>query len=270
MQLIIMNKVKTHPFGSSIEALVYPLLLLCVLWLIFWADHLFPFVDFYKLGVLPKTTEGLLGVLTMPLIHSKTEINHIINNSLPIAVLSSYLIFFYREIALKILVLSWLGTGFMVWLFAENHGGYHIGISGLIYALAGFLFVSGVLRKFLPLQAISLFIAFFYGSMIWGILPMDEKISWEGHLMGLLMGVLLAFVYRKKGPARPKFQYEIEKEMGIEPPDLEGIWLEKVRIEEERLMNLALEKQKLKELESSSTSSVAVNIIYHYEKKREN
>jgi membrane associated rhomboid family serine protease len=265
-----MNKVKTHPFGSSIEALVYPILLLCVLWLIFWADHLFPGIDFYKFGVLPKSVDGLLGILTMPLIHSKTEINHIVNNSLPIAILTAYLIFFYREIAFKVFLFSWLGTGLMVWVFAQNHGGYHIGISGLIYALAGFLFVSGVLRKFLPLQAISLFIAFFYGSMIWGILPMDEKISWEGHLMGLLIGVLLAYVYRNQGPTRPKFQYEIEKELGIEPPDLEGIWLEKVRIEEERLLLLELEKQRLKEQEGISSSIPQTKIIYHYEKKKEN
>jgi membrane associated rhomboid family serine protease len=55
-------------------------------------------------------------------------------------------------------------------------------MSGIVYALAGFLFVSGVLRNYLPLQAISLFVAFVYGSMIWGIFPTETHVSWEGHL----------------------------------------------------------------------------------------
>ena len=92
--------------------------------------------------------------------------------------------------------------------------------------MAGFLFTSGVIRKYLPLQAISLFVVFVYGSLIWGIFPMQPHVSWEGHLAGLISGVILAFVYRKLGPQSPKYMYEIEKEMGIEPIDYEQIWRE--------------------------------------------
>jgi uncharacterized membrane-anchored protein YhcB (DUF1043 family) len=74
----------------------------------------------------------------------------------------------------------------------------------------------------LPLQALSLFIIFLYGSMIWGVFPTQPRVSWQGHLSGLIVGVVLAFIYRKQGPQRPKYQYEIEKELGIEPPDFEG------------------------------------------------
>jgi hypothetical protein len=124
-------------------------------------------------------------------------------------------------------------------------------MSGIIYALAGFLFTSGVIRKFLPLQAISLFVAFMYGGMIWGILPMQEKISWEGHLMGLIIGIILAFHYKNMGPVSPKFQYEIEKDLGIEPPDLEGIYNEKVRIAREQLE----EQERIRQ---------GMVIVYHY------
>jgi len=89
-------------------------------------------------------------------------------------------------------------------------------MSGIVYGLAGFLFTSGVIRKYLPLQALSLFVIFLYGSMIWGVFPTPQPISWEGHLAGLLVGVFLAYWFRKKGPQRPKYQYEIEKELGIE------------------------------------------------------
>lgn len=245
-----MKKNKTHPFGTTIETIIYPGLLLIIMWLVFWAEHLFQ-IDLYKYGVLPRSVEGLKGIIFMPLIHSKTEISHILNNSVPTAFLLGALIYFYREIALKVFVLCWLLTGFLVWIYAQNKGAYHIGMSGVIYALAGFLFTSGVIRKFLPLQAISLFVAFIYGGMIWGIFPMEEKISWEGHLSGLVIGIVLANVYKKEGPLRPKYQYEIEKELGIEPIDLEEIWNENNRIAE-----------KIKEEQSAQKE--VTSIIYHF------
>lgn len=221
-------------FGSTVEALVYPLLLVAVMWIVFWADHLFPLIDFYKWGVLPKVVSSWKGIFLMPLIHSKTDVAHIVNNSFPIAVLLGALIYYYREIALRVFSLSWIFTGLGVWLFAENANSFHIGMSGVIYALAGFLFTSGVLRKYRPLQAISLFVAFVYGSLIWGIFPMEPHVSWQGHFMGLLTGVILAFIYKKQGPQSPKYLYEIEKELGIEPPDFEGELRERIRREEER------------------------------------
>jgi membrane associated rhomboid family serine protease len=244
------------PFGSPVEAFFYPALLLVAMWLVYWAEHLFLF-QFHTLGVLPRTIEGLKGIVLMPLIHSDREIQHILNNSVPIFILLAALIYFYRKIALRVFVISWIMTGFLVWIYAENKGAYHIGMSGVIYALAGFLFTSGVIRKYLPLQGISLFVVFVYGSLIWGIFPMQQSVSWEGHFMGLLIGVILAFVYRKEGPQRPKLQYEIEKELGIEPPDLEGIWLEKVR--------KAREEQERREAEEKEKND-PVRIIYHFRK----
>ena len=246
----MMNK---NQYGSTAEAIGYPILLLVVLWLVFWADHLFPSIDFYKYGVLPKESEGLKGIILMPLLHSKHEIQHIVNNSLPTVVLLGTIIYYYRTIALRVFVFSWLLTGFGVWALAQNTLSYHIGISGVIYAMVGFLFTSGIIRKHRPLQAISLFVAFIYGSMIWGIFPIKVHMSWEGHLMGLISGVSLAFLYRKLGPQPPKYLYEIEKEMGIEPPDLEGQWNERVRREEERLKELERQKEEAK-----------TTITYHY------
>ncbi|MCR9171771.1 MAG: rhomboid family intramembrane serine protease [bacterium] len=227
-------KSNRHPFGSTSEAIIYPVLLLALMWLAHWADHLFPLMKFYQYGVQPGEASSLTGILFMPLIHSKVGFEHIINNSVPIAILLGALIYYYRQVALRVFLISWVATGLGLWLFATNTNSYHIGMSGVIYALAGFLFVSGVLRKYLPLQAISLFVAFIYGSMIWGIFPTESHVSWEGHLSGLVTGVILAFIFRKLGPQAPKYQYEIEREMGIEPPDLEGQWRERIRLEKER------------------------------------
>jgi hypothetical protein len=59
-----------------------------------------------------------------------------------------------------------------------------------------------------------------------GIFPMQEHVSWEGHLFGLGSGLLLAWVFKNQGPQSPKYRYEIEKELGIEPEDLEEKWRE--------------------------------------------
>jgi membrane associated rhomboid family serine protease len=237
------------PTSTPFEALFFPALLLVVMWLFYWAENLFIY-PFHELGVLPRTFSGLKGVFFMPLIHSPREIEHIVNNSIPTFVLTATLIYFYKPIALRVFVLLWIMTGFFLWAYAD-HQVYHIGISGIIYGLASFLFTSGVLRKYLPLQAISLFVVFVYGSMVWGIFPMEQRVSWEGHLMGFFSGIVLAFLFREKGPQRPKFQYEIEKEMGIEPPDFEAEWREKMlqaEREEEELLKQAAQ----------------IHIIYHY------
>lgn len=246
------------------------------MWLAHWADRLFPLMKFYQYGVKPGETDSLLGIIFMPFIHSKHGFEHIINNSIPTAILLGALIYYYRQIALRVFLISWLATGLGLWFFASNTNSYHIGMSGVIYALAAFLFVSGVLRRYMPLQAISLFVAFIYGSMIWGVFPTESHVSWEGHLSGLLAGTLLAFLYRKQGPQAPKYQYEIEKELGIEPPDLEGQWREQQRMEKERLAAIEEHRHKNEEHHKGSKSghvpvekhSEPVRIVYNYRPKK--
>ena len=228
-----MRKSIKPQFGSTLETIMYPFLLLVLMWSIHLLQHVYPH-SLFNWGILPKEWIGLRGVIFSPFLHATENFSHILNNSLPIAVLLGATIYFYRDVAGKVFFFSWFASGLLVWLFAQNTGSYHVGMSGVIYALAGFLFVSGTLRKHSSLQAISLFVTFVYGSMIWGVLPAGERVSWEGHLTGLITGIALAFIYRKKGVQQPKYQYEIEKELGIEPPDLEGMWLENIRIAEER------------------------------------
>ena len=101
-----------------------------------------------------------------------------------------------------------------MWIAARP--AYHIGASGIIYGLASFLFFSGILRKYGPLIAISLLVVFLYGSMIWGVFPLLEEISWESHLLGALAGLILALVYRREGPQRPPASWELEDEESFE------------------------------------------------------
>ncbi|MDC3050615.1 rhomboid family intramembrane serine protease [Flavobacteriales bacterium] len=160
-----------------------------------------------KYGIYPRTLEGLKGVLFSPFIHSDWK--HLINNAFPLFVLTTTLGFFYKGIAKEVFFWSWLMSG--LWLWAIGRPNFHIGASGLIYALASFLFFSGFIRKHTKLMSISMFVVFLYGGMIWGIFPMKKHISWEGHLAGALAGLILAYWFKDNGPSRQIYQYEIDE-----------------------------------------------------------
>lgn len=170
-------------------------------------------LNLYRFGVFPRTASGLIGILVSPFIHSTDGYSHLFNNSAPIFVLTWLLFYNFRNIAPKVFIIVYLGTGILVWLFARQN--YHIGMSGVIYGLAAFLMLGGFLTKHLRVAAISLLVIFLYGSIIWGIFPVDPSISFEGHFFGFFVGALLAFVYRKQLPQPEKFTYEIEEELGL-------------------------------------------------------
>lgn len=177
--------------------------------LLIWSVKLFELAigeSFAFLGIYPLKFAGLIGIITAPLIHA--DFNHLINNTIPLLLFSVGTFYFYRPLGLKVFFLSWLMSGLWVWCGARE--AYHIGASGLVYALASFLFFSGAIRKITELAAISLIVIFLYGGMIWGIFPFVPDISWEAHLAGGLAGLILALIFRKDGP-QPK-QYDLEDE----------------------------------------------------------
>jgi membrane associated rhomboid family serine protease len=190
--------------------------------IVFLYDYYFH-LNLYKLGVFPRKWEGLLGVLTSPFIHSTASFSHLLNNSLPMFVLTWLLFYSYRTVAAKVFIFIYFATGILVWLFGRES--YHIGMSGVIYGLTSFLIVSGFFRKNMRIAGISLLVIFLYGSLIWGVVPLDPSISWEGHFFGFLSGMIMAGVYRKAGPQPEKFRYEVEEDLGFEYED--EFWLEK-------------------------------------------
>jgi len=186
-----MNSHKHLKFTPIILAI--PLYFMLFLWIVFWFEMKYGY-NFNKYGIYPRTFKGLRGIVFSPFIHG--DIKHLYHNSIPLFVLLLALVYFYRRIALKVLIYGALISGFLTWLFARNS--YHIGASGIIYLLFSFLFFSGVFRKNSRLIAVALVVIFLYGSMIWYILPVKEGVSWEGHLFGFLIGLTFAFIYRKK------------------------------------------------------------------------
>ena len=193
-----------------IHSLVFPAFFLFLMWLVKIIEIIFN-VDLVFLGIFPLKAEGLAGIITSPFIHG--SFSHLISNSFPLLILGACLFYFYKKISYKVFFLIYILTGIWVWFGAR--GAWHIGASGIVYGLASFLFVSGMIRKNPHLLAITFFVAFFYGSLIWGIFPdffPFKNISWEGHLMGLISGVVLAIFYRKEGPQRKLYSWDIEDE----------------------------------------------------------
>lgn len=233
-------------FRNVISSLILPAAFVLALILVQLGEYVFG-VDLVQFGVFPRKVSGLLGIFTYPFIHSGWQ--HLINNSTAILVLGTMLYYFYREVASKAFLWMFLISG--VWLWIGGRANFHIGASGLVYALFGFLFVSGLLRKHLKLMALSLLVVFLYGSLVWGVLPIDHKVSYEGHLFGLIAGVMVAFVYRKQGPQRKKYSWEMvdEEEVPEWYPDPERIRREQA------------EKQ-LKEQEEARNSQQRINITY--------
>lgn len=192
----------------KLEIILYPILLILLLWVVYWGEFYSP-IDLVHFGIMPRTLSGLSGVFFSPLLHSTSDIFHLINNTFPIFILSIALLFYYRKIAFQVFFLSWLLSGILTWIIAKNEGSFHIGISSVIYSLVCFLFVSGVLGKQKQLQAVSLLIVFIYGSLVWGVFPMEEKVSWQGHLGGSITGIALA-AYYYDGPIKKKESKKIE------------------------------------------------------------
>jgi membrane associated rhomboid family serine protease len=194
-----------------VYALFVPAIFVFVLWILFLMGWEFD-IDWYRLGVYPRTLRGLLGVITEPFVHSGFK--HLFSNSVPLIVLGWCLFYFYKDLGYVVFPLIWITSGLLTWCIGRES--WHIGASGLIYGLSFFLFFSGVLRRYIPLLAISMLVVFLYGSIVWNMFPVSELIdantSWEGHLSGALSGLLWAVVFQKSGPQRPPDPFEDEEE----------------------------------------------------------
>jgi len=165
--------------------------LVALLWAIFLLDYVFD-LQLGRFGLRPGSTSGLIGIITAPLLHD--GIGHLFNNSIPLLVAVTAALYLYPTAALRAIPVIWLGSGLLGWFIGRPN--IHIGASGLLYGLLTFVFISGALRRDLRSVSVSLLISFLYGTMIWGVFPIRPNMSWELHLCGAVLGLLLAWIYR--------------------------------------------------------------------------
>ncbi len=202
-----------------LRSFTVPTAFMAVCWTVKGIEELFR-LDFSFLGLKPLQADGIPGILLFHFLHGSWS--HLCANTLPIIVLGACLYYFYRPIATKMWILLMLSTGLLTWCGAR--GGVHIGASALIYGLAYFLMFSGFLRRNRSLVVVSLLVIFLYGSLVWGLYPryaIENHISWEGHLSGFIMGIVLAIVYRKDGPRREQYD---DDDSDDDSDDTENYW----------------------------------------------
>ncbi len=142
-------------------------------------------------GILPRTASGLMGILFAPVLHGSWS--HLMVNTGPLLVLLALLFMNPRYRPWSSLAALWIFSGLGTWLIGRG-GTMHIGASGLIYALVAFLVVAGWrLRQWLAFL-VAIGVVVFYGGLFLGAIPwlVERGVSWEGHLMGAVAGVLVA------------------------------------------------------------------------------
>jgi len=172
---------------------IAPLRLVFLMWLFFTVEY-YLHMDLGFMGIYPRSVTGMLGILTSPMIHG--NFNHLLSNTIPLLALGGSLYFFYPSVASRVFLHAYFFTNILVWTFGRPF--YHIGASGLVYSLAAFLVFYGFFHRNFKSVIISLVVVIVYGGLVFGVLPSNQGVSWESHLMGSLVGGVSAFLFGYK------------------------------------------------------------------------
>ncbi len=160
---------------------------------IFWISEILDLFVFHealnRFGIMPHSLVGLRGILFAPFLHG--GLGHLIANTIPFVILGWLVMLQETSDFWIVTVLTMLVGGLGVWLFGAPSS-VHIGASILIFGYLGFLLLRGYFQRNLASIFLSLLVFFVYGGLVWGVLPGQFGISWQGHLFGFLGGVLAA------------------------------------------------------------------------------
>ena len=182
---------------------IYSILLSALPWIVHIVSVAFS-LRLKQYGMQPLELRGLVGIFTMPFLHADWK--HLISNTPALLLLIFGLFLFYKHASWRILLYLFFISGVLTWFMDRDST--HIGASGLVYALAAFHFLSGVIKKVPRQRAFALLVSFLYGGFVWAFFPtlyIGTSISWEGHLSGLFAGIILAFYFKSDGPEPPVY-----------------------------------------------------------------
>lgn len=169
--------------------------LVSIFWIVEIVDQLLFMGKLNLYGIIPRTNEGLWGILFAPFLHGDWQ--HLMANTIPFLTLGWFVMLQETSDFFIVSIITMLVGGFGVWLFGVPNS-VHIGASILIFGYLGFLLLRGFFQRNLPSILLSIIVGFLYGGLVWGVLPSQPGISWEGHLFGFLGGVIAAYFIGKR------------------------------------------------------------------------
>lgn len=163
---------------------------LLALWLVRVVDAAIP-LSLVDYGLRPRWLVGLMGIVTMPFLHS--DFGHLFGNTISLGILLALLVGSQKSPWPLVALTSVLGAS-LLWVVGRNAN--HVGASGLVFGLIGLLIVSGFLhQRLVPVGVAILVGILFGGTLLAGVLPGGaDEVSWDGHLCGLIGGVAVAFL----------------------------------------------------------------------------
>lgn len=162
---------------------------IAIIWLVELADWLIFDEALDAYGVQPRTVAGLKGILFMPFLHR--GFGHLLANTIPIIILGWLVMIRQTTDIFVVAVVTIIVGGLGAWLFGASNS-VHVGASGLIFGFFGFLLARAYFERSLTAIALAVLVSVLYGGIIWGVLPGQDGISWQGHLFGFIGGILAA------------------------------------------------------------------------------
>jgi len=203
-----------------INVMFIPILFVFIIWFVKGFEHIYD-TNFSKFAITPLNSDKFFNLFTYPLVHA--DFSHLINNSYPLLILGGIISSVYKEISNRVFFLAYVLSGMIFWGLGDSTP--VIGASGVVYALGSFILVSGFIKKQPRLAMLSFLIIFLNFFNLWGIIEIEkDNISQTAHLSGVIAGLIIAFIYRKKGPQAKKYNYELEEELEREVMDINYIY----------------------------------------------
>lgn len=171
------------------------LLLIAIVWLVEIVDWVVPWGEFDWFGIHPRSLIGLPGILLAPFLHA--GFGHLLANTVPFFVLGWLVMVRSRQDFFMVMVIALMVSGVGVWLFGGRNT-VHIGASGVIFGFLGYLLARGYYERSVTAIGLAVVAVFLYGSMIWGVFPLQDGVSWLAHLFGLSGGIAAAYLLTRR------------------------------------------------------------------------
>ena len=174
---------------------------IALLWLVQVMNAFFFHGSLNRLGIQPRTVDGLQGILFAPMLHSSFA--HLMANTIPLLVLGWFVLLRGTRTFAVVTIVTILISGLGTWLIGPANS-VHIGASGLVFGYFGFLVLNSYFERSLSAVLWALLVFFLYGGLLWGVLPQGNGISWQGHLFGFIGGGVAAYLLAQRPSPSPE------------------------------------------------------------------